>query len=33
MDDAEADLSQPIVTLSLGCEAVFLMGGLSRVGA
>lgn len=29
-DDVEPDLSQPIVTMSLGCEAVFLMGGQSR---
>jgi alkylated DNA repair protein alkB family protein 1 len=29
-DDVEPDLSQPIVTISLGCPAVFLMGGLSK---
>jgi alkylated DNA repair protein alkB family protein 1 len=29
-DDVERDLSQPIVTLSLGCDAVFLVGGLTR---
>lgn len=31
VDDAELDLHQPIVTVSLGCEAVFLAGGLTRV--
>lgn len=30
VDDAELDLHQPIVTVSLGCEAVFLAGGLTR---
>jgi alkylated DNA repair protein alkB family protein 1 len=29
-DDVERDLAQPIVTLSLGCEGVFLMGGPTR---
>uniref|UniRef100_A0A383WCP4 Fe2OG dioxygenase domain-containing protein n=1 Tax=Tetradesmus obliquus TaxID=3088 RepID=A0A383WCP4_TETOB len=29
-DDVERDLLQPIVTMSLGCAAVFLMGGPSR---
>ncbi|GMH42637.1 hypothetical protein BSKO_10556 [Bryopsis sp. KO-2023] len=29
-DDAEQDMSQPIVSLSLGCPAVFLMGGETR---
>eukprot|EP00878_Enallax_costatus_P011814 GHUV01012334.1.p1 GENE.GHUV01012334.1~~GHUV01012334.1.p1 ORF type:complete len:346 (+),score=112.94 GHUV01012334.1:645-1682(+) len=29
-DDVEPDRSQPIVTMSLGCDAVFLMGGQSR---
>jgi alkylated DNA repair protein alkB family protein 1 len=29
-DDVEVDLSQPIVTHSLGCDAVFLMGGPTR---
>lgn len=29
-DDVEPDMTQPIVTMSLGCEAVFLMGGSSR---
>jgi alkylated DNA repair protein alkB family protein 1 len=29
-DDVERDLLQPIVTMSLGCAAVFLMGGSSR---
>ncbi|KAF6255205.1 alpha-ketoglutarate-dependent dioxygenase AlkB-like protein, partial [Scenedesmus sp. NREL 46B-D3] len=29
-DDVERDLLQPIVTISLGCAAVFLMGGPSR---
>lgn len=26
-DDVEADLAQPIVSMSLGCDAVFLLGG------
>ncbi|GAB4816880.1 hypothetical protein N2152v2_003926 [Parachlorella kessleri] len=30
VDDAEHDLDQPIVTISLGCEAVFLAGGLTK---
>jgi alkylated DNA repair protein alkB family protein 1 len=29
-DDVERDLLQPIVTMSLGCAAVFLMGGPDR---
>jgi alkylated DNA repair protein alkB family protein 1 len=29
-DDVERDMSQPIVSISLGCPAVFLMGGESR---
>lgn len=29
-DDVEPDLAQPIVTLSLGCDAVFLVGGTTR---
>lgn len=29
-DDAEKDLSKPLVSLSLGCPAIFLMGGLTR---
>jgi len=29
-DDAEADMRQPIVALSLGCPGVFVKGGLSR---
>lgn len=29
-DDAEADLAKPIVTVSLGCDAVFLIGGPTR---
>lgn len=32
MDDAELDLAQPLVSLSLGCEAAFLMGGPSKAG-
>ncbi len=27
LDDVEEDMDQPIVGLSLGCDAVFLMGG------
>lgn len=30
IDDAEFDLEQPIVSLSLGCPAIFLMGGETR---
>lgn len=30
VDDAEVDLEQPLVSISLGCTAVFLMGGLTR---
>ncbi|KAG2502196.1 hypothetical protein HYH03_000683 [Edaphochlamys debaryana] len=30
LDDVEVDLAQPIVSVSLGCPAVFLMGGLSK---
>ena len=26
-DDVEADLSKPIVSLSIGCDAIFLLGG------
>jgi len=29
-DDVEPDLAQPIVAASLGCDAVFLMGGPTR---
>lgn len=29
-DDAERDLTQPLVALSLGCDAVFVLGGSSR---
>jgi alkylated DNA repair protein alkB family protein 1 len=29
-DDVEKDLDQPIVTVSLGCDAVFLLGGTTR---
>jgi alkylated DNA repair protein alkB family protein 1 len=29
-DDVEADMALPIVSVSLGCEAVFLMGGPTR---
>lgn len=29
-DDVEQDLAQPIVSISLGCPAVFLMGGASK---
>lgn len=29
-DDVERDMTQPIVSLSLGCDAVFLMGGPTR---
>lgn len=32
VDDAERDLAQPLVSLSLGCEAAFLMGGPSKQG-
>ena len=30
VDDAEANLDRPIVSLSLGCPAVFLLGGATR---
>ncbi|XP_019414706.1 PREDICTED: alpha-ketoglutarate-dependent dioxygenase alkB isoform X1 [Lupinus angustifolius] len=30
LDDMEADWSMPIVSLSLGCKAIFLLGGKSR---
>ncbi|KAF7839542.1 alpha-ketoglutarate-dependent dioxygenase alkB [Senna tora] len=30
LDDMEADWSKPIVSLSLGCKAIFLLGGKSR---
>jgi alkylated DNA repair protein alkB family protein 1 len=30
VDDMEADWSKPIVSISLGCKAVFLLGGTSR---
>ncbi|KAL9256997.1 Alpha-ketoglutarate-dependent dioxygenase alkB-like protein [Drosera capensis] len=30
LDDMEADWSKPIVSISLGCKAIFLLGGRSR---
>ena len=30
VDDAEVDMSKPIVSVSLGCPCVFLLGGTSR---
>ena len=27
-DDVENDLTQPLVSISIGCSAVFLLGGL-----
>ncbi|KAJ6703156.1 ALKYLATED DNA REPAIR PROTEIN ALKB-RELATED [Salix viminalis] len=30
LDDMEADWSKPIVSMSLGCKAIFLLGGKSR---
>ncbi|KAH7670295.1 DNA oxidative demethylase protein [Dioscorea alata] len=30
LDDMEADWSKPIVSISLGCKAIFLLGGKSR---
>uniref|UniRef100_A0A0D6R966 Fe2OG dioxygenase domain-containing protein n=1 Tax=Araucaria cunninghamii TaxID=56994 RepID=A0A0D6R966_ARACU len=30
LDDMEADWSKPIVSISLGCKAIFLLGGESR---
>lgn len=30
VDDMEADMSKPIVSISLGCKAVFLLGGSTR---
>ncbi|XP_030459748.1 alpha-ketoglutarate-dependent dioxygenase alkB [Syzygium oleosum] len=30
LDDMEADWSKPIVSLSLGCKAIFLLGGKTR---
>ena len=29
-DDAELDLSQPLVSMSLGCDAIFLLGHLTK---
>lgn len=31
LDDMEADWSKPIVSMSLGCKAIFLLGGKSRL--
>ncbi|CAM6091306.1 unnamed protein product [Calypogeia fissa] len=33
IDDMEADWSKPIVSISLGCKAVFLLGGTTREDA
>ncbi len=33
MDDAERSLQQPLVSLSLGCDAIFLMGHASKAQA
>lgn len=33
LDDMEADWSKPIVSLSLGCKAIFLLGGKSKEDA
>ncbi|KAL6529399.1 hypothetical protein OROGR_015022 [Orobanche gracilis] len=30
LDDMEKDWSKPIVSVSLGCKAIFLLGGKSR---
>ncbi|KAL2484432.1 Alpha-ketoglutarate-dependent dioxygenase alkB [Abeliophyllum distichum] len=30
LDDMEKDWSKPIVSISLGCKAIFLLGGKSR---
>jgi alkylated DNA repair protein alkB family protein 1 len=30
LDDMEADWSKPIVSMSLGCKAIFLLGGKSK---
>lgn len=30
VDDMEADMSKPIVSISLGCKAIFLLGGPTR---
>lgn len=30
LDDMEADWTKPIVSMSLGCKAIFLLGGKSR---
>ncbi|GKB95093.1 alpha-ketoglutarate-dependent dioxygenase AlkB [Tanacetum coccineum] len=30
LDDMEVDWSKPIVSMSLGCKAIFLLGGKSR---
>ncbi|XP_024396772.1 DNA N(6)-methyladenine demethylase ALKBH1A isoform X2 [Physcomitrium patens] len=30
VDDMEADMSKPIVSISLGCKAIFLLGGTTR---
>eukprot|EP00216_Chloropicon_sp_CCMP2111_P000993 CAMPEP_0198246660 /NCGR_PEP_ID=MMETSP1446-20131203/46086_1 /TAXON_ID=1461542 ORGANISM="Unidentified sp, Strain CCMP2111" /NCGR_SAMPLE_ID=MMETSP1446 /ASSEMBLY_ACC=CAM_ASM_001112 /LENGTH=368 /DNA_ID=CAMNT_0043930983 /DNA_START=270 /DNA_END=1376 /DNA_ORIENTATION=- len=32
-DDAEEDLSQPIVSMSIGCDAIFLLGYETKEGA
>lgn len=26
-DDVESDLTQPLISISLGCDAIFLLGG------
>ena len=31
-DDVEQDQTAPIVALSLGCSAIFLLGGVCRLG-
>jgi alkylated DNA repair protein alkB family protein 1 len=30
VDDAERSLAQPLVSLSLGCDAIFLLGGTTK---
>ena len=31
LDDAEEDLDAPVVSISLGCSAIFLLGGLTKL--
>lgn len=31
LDDVEKDMTKPIVSFSLGCDAIFLLGGQPRI--